>query len=73
MIAVAQLASDVQLRARDLRSGDSLSDTALVAVHLRSVDVTVAKLKRQTDDLRRLGSVFVRGSAVRRNAQSAKP
>ena len=51
MIVVAELARDVQLVPGDPGSRDRLTYTALVAVALREVDVSVSELEGEANDL----------------------
>jgi len=41
----------MHLRSVLTRGGDALSDAALIAVHLRRVDMAIAEFERQSDDL----------------------
>jgi hypothetical protein len=72
VIAVPELARDIELRARDAGCRDGLADTSLIAVALCRVDVLVPELKGETDHLCRLLGVRSGWLAVWRHVQGAE-
>src|SRR6185437_2426482 len=48
-VFIPDLGGDVEVLARDARGGDRLTDSVLVAVHFRGVDVPVAETERALD------------------------
>src|SRR5215470_7609725 len=72
MLGVAELCRDVDLIAGYSGFSQCKSHAHFVPVHLRGVDVAIANLERETDDISRLARVLRRRCAVRGDLQCTK-
>ena len=73
MVVVPELAGDVQLVTGEAGGRDRLTDTVLVAVGLRGVDVAVARLERLAHDLAGRRGVGLRALTVGLHVEGAEP
>src|SRR5262245_27894116 len=72
MLGVAELCRDVDLIAGYSGFSQCKSHAHFVPVHLRGVDVAIANLERETDDISRLARVLRRRCTVRADLQCTK-